>query len=138
LDKAGLFSFLVALSDRTATGLRLAYRGKPHVAIMAMTDRVMPSAYSFRYADIQPGEAIMTERLVTLGGGIYRLIEPGKHGVIEFALREDLKAWLDQRGVLLSVAENSLVEADSGTAALVLLPPHGRLTGAKRHPRRSQ
>jgi hypothetical protein len=84
------------------------------------------------------GGAIMTERLVKLVDGIYRLTEPGDHGVIEFALREDLKAWLVQRGVLLSVAENCLVEADSGKASLVLLPPHGGLTGAKRQPKRSQ
>jgi hypothetical protein len=82
--------------------------------------------------------AIMTERLVKLVEGIYRLIEPGKHGAIEFAVREDLKAWLVQRGVFLPVAENCLVEADSGKASLVLLPPHGGLTGAKRQPNGSQ
>jgi hypothetical protein len=81
--------------------------------------------------------AILTERLVKLVEGIYRLIEPGKHGVIEFAVREDLKAWLVQRGVLLPVAENCLVEADRGKASLVLLPPHGGSTGAKRQAKRS-
>jgi hypothetical protein len=48
-------------------------------------------------------------------------IQTGKHAQKEFETRSEVKEWLIERGVLLTVAEDYLVKADSGRAVRVLL-----------------
>jgi hypothetical protein len=47
-----------------------------------------------------------------------------KHAQKEFETRNEVKEWLIERGVLLTVADDYLVKADGGRAVRVLLKNH--------------
>jgi hypothetical protein len=53
--------------------------------------------------------------------------QTGKHAQKEFETRSEVKEWLIERGVLLTVAEDYLVKADGGRAVQVLLKKHFRV-----------
>jgi hypothetical protein len=50
--------------------------------------------------------------------------QTGKHAQKEFETRSEVKEWLIERGVVLTVAEDYLVKADAGRAVRVLLKKH--------------
>jgi shikimate kinase len=50
--------------------------------------------------------------------------QTGKYAQKEFETRNEVKEWLVERGVLLTVAEEYLVKADGGRAVRVLLKKH--------------
>jgi hypothetical protein len=50
--------------------------------------------------------------------------QAGKHAQREFETRSEVKEWLVDRGVLLTVAEDYLLKADGGRVVRVLLKNH--------------
>jgi hypothetical protein len=78
-------------------------------------------------ADEYAGEkSIMSEaRFVRFVKGRYwvTLTKTAEHPYKVFQDRHEAKVWLLQYGVLRSVAENCLLEADAGVSARVLLSP---------------